>query len=134
MHISRSFQNQSISHLCNGISLWTDMWKCYTWNTNILTTYKCMNTCTHNFQDAYSDRWEKLKIVSSSRSCNSIRSYSIYKLTLIYCMAGNIGVELNLAVGKINCLLPNFTNQHFNKLEAPTYAYTYSSTFSTVHH
>ena len=39
-------------------------------------------------------------------------------------MAGNIGVELNLAFGEINCLLPNLFHQHFNKCEAPTYTYS----------
>ena len=31
-----------------------------------------------------------------------------------YCMAGSIGMELNLAVGKINCMSPNFVLPTFN--------------------
>ena len=30
-------------------------------------------------------------------------------------MAGNIGMELNFVVGKINCVLPNFNPPTFNK-------------------
>ena len=54
-------------------------------------------------------------------TCNIYKQYHLS----LYSMAGNIGMELNLAVGKINGVSPNFIPPTFNTCIKILGAYTH---------
>ena len=64
------------------------------WNTSVMK----FNGSQFSF-----DHW--FSLISEHQESPMLRTY---------CVARNIGVELNLAVGEINCVSPNFIPPTFN--------------------